>query len=173
MRNKLFFYCLFLVFVFGFSATPLFAKSKAEQALATAEANKALILRWANELNAGNLDYLQVLLHKDFVDHSAFPGAPNDKAGYMAAMNQAYKEWFADMQIRVDQVMAEGDRVSYRVYVTAIHKGNVMGAAPTGKKIAWQDFGFYRVQEGQLIERWELLDSAAFMMQLGLLKPAN
>jgi len=141
--------------------------------LETAAANKQVILNWATELNKSNLAYLQEVIHPDFVDHNPFPGVPANKEGYIATLTKAHQEWFPGIQVEVVDVLAGDDKVAFRVNVKAKHVGNVMGAPGTGKDLAWEAYGIYRVQDGKLIERWELLDSFSFMSQLGMAKMAN
>ncbi len=152
---------------------PTEADAKAAAALATAEANKQVILKWAEELNKSNLAYLQEVIHPDFIDHNAFPGVPANKEGYIATLTKAHQDWFPGIQVQVLDVLAGDDKVAFRVAVKAKHVGNVMGAPGTGKDLAWEAFGIYRVKDGKLIERWELLDSMSFMAQLGLAKMAQ
>ncbi|OGG99913.1 MAG: hypothetical protein A2600_12920 [Candidatus Lambdaproteobacteria bacterium RIFOXYD1_FULL_56_27] len=155
----------------GAANTP--AEASAVKALEVEEASKQLIRNWAAELNKSNLAYLDQVIHPDFVDHNPFPGVPATKAGYIATLTKAQREWFPGIQIEVRDVLAGGDKVAFRVGVKAKHVGNVMGAPGTGKDLAWEAFGIYRVKDGMLIERWELLDSFSFMSQLGLAKMAQ
>ncbi len=134
------------------------------------KANKQVVSNWVKELNRSNLAYLDQAIHKDFVDHNPFPGVPATKAGYISLLTKAHKEWFPGIQVKIEDMVAEGDKVAVRLSVKAKHQGNVMGAPATGKELAWGAYGIYRVQDGQLIERWEMLDSFSFMSQLGLAK---
>ena len=143
----------------------------AEAALAaqtTAVANQAVMAKWVEELNKENMAYLDEVIHKDFVDHNAFPGVTPDKAGYISLLKLAHAEWFPGIQVKVIDMVAQGDKVALRLSVEAVHKGNVMGAPATGKTLKWDAYAIYRLKDGQLIERWEMLDSFAFMAQLGL-----
>ena len=132
------------------------------------QANKQVLQNWVMELNRSNLPYLDQVIHKDFVDHNPFPGVPANKEGYISLLTKAHKEWFPGIQVKIEDIVAEGDKVALRLSVKAKHQGNVMGAAPTGKELSWDAYAIYRVQDGQLIERWEMLDSFSFMSQLGL-----
>lgn len=144
--------------------------NKAKAELALAEANKQVLIKWAEELNKSNLAYLDEVIHKDFIDHNAFPNVPATKEGYIAMLSNAHKDWFPGIQVKIVDLVAGGDKVAFRVMVEAKHVGNVMGAKGTGKLLKWEAFAIYRLKDGQLIERWELLDSMSFMSQLGLAK---
>ena len=142
------------------------------KAAALAEANKKVVARWVDELNKENMGYLQEVIHNDFVDHNPFPGVTPNKEGYIKLLTLAHAEWFPGIQVKIEDAVAQGDKVALRLSVEAVHKGTVMGAPPTGKTLTWGAYAIYRVKDGQLIERWEMLDSASFMMQLGLMQMA-
>ena len=169
---------LWVSLVFGLSvgfAPPTYAEAKAsaaERALKLEQANIQVIKDWAEALNQENLGFLQEVIHPDFIDHNPFPGVPATKVGYIATLTKAHKEWFSGLKVEILDILAGGDKVAFRVKVKAKHIGNVMGAPGTGKELNWEAFGIYRVKDGQLIERWELLDSFSFMSQLGLAKLA-
>ena len=145
----------------------------AQASRATEAQNKKVIEAWAEAMNRGDLAYLEQVIHPDFVDHAAFPGYPPTKTGYLDLMKMAQSEWFGEMKVNLLNIVAEGDMVMIRVDASAVHKGTVMGAKPTGKELKWASWGLYRLKDGMLIERWEQLDSFAFMAQLGLAKMAQ
>ena len=47
------------------------------------EQNKALIRRWIEEVQKGNLDVMDEVLASDFVDHSLLPGQKPEREGYI------------------------------------------------------------------------------------------
>ena len=134
--------------------------------------NKAVMTRWVNELNNSNMAYLDEVIHKDFVDHNPFPGVPANKVGYISLLTKAHADWFPDIKVTIVDMVAEGDKVALKLSVTATHTGTVMGAPATGKNLAWDAYAIYRLKDGQLIDRWEMLDSFSFMSQLGLAQMA-
>jgi len=75
--------------------------------------------------------------------------------------------------VTIEDIVAQGDKVAVRLSVKAKHVGNVMGAPGTGKDLSWDAYAIYRLKDGQLIDRWEMLDSFSFMSQLGLAKAAQ
>ncbi len=134
------------------------------------EKNKELLSHWVDELNVENLDSMEALFHDRFIDHNPFPGQTPDKAGYIGLIRTAHTEWFPGYQVRLDDLVAEDDKVAARITVDAVHSGTVLGAAPTGNPICWQTMAIFRVENGQLIERWEVSDSLSLFAQLGLVE---
>lgn len=135
--------------------------------------NKKVVKTWVEQLNVENMDYLDQVIHPQFVDHNPFPGVLPNKEGYIGLLKKAHAEWFPHIQVTIEDMVAEGDKVAVRLSVVAKHTGTVMGAPPTGKTLKWDAYAIYRVKDGMLIERWEMLDSFSFMSQLGLAKMAN
>ena len=85
------------------------------------------------------------------------------------AMNEAA---FPGYELRIEQMIAEGDLVSVIGRASGTHKGPFMGMPPTGKSWDVPLHITYRVKEGKIVEHWMVLDTAAFMQQLGMI-PGN
>ena len=74
-----------------------------------------------------------------------------------------------DIQIVVENALAEDDWVMGRSISTATHSATVMGVPPTGKKIVTGFWDLHRFDEDGLIaQTWNLMDSLAIMQQLGV-----
>jgi steroid delta-isomerase-like uncharacterized protein len=74
-----------------------------------------------------------------------------------------------DIQIVVEQAVAEGNQLMGRCVTTATHQKTVMGVAPTGKAIETTFWELHRFNDDGLIcETWNLMDSLTIMQQLGL-----
>ena len=50
----------------------------------------------------------------------------------------------------------------------AIHSGEFMGIAPTGKKVEIRYMDFWKVVDGKIIDNWVMVDFPAVMQQLGV-----
>lgn len=82
-----------------------------------------------------------------------------------------YVATFPDLQIKILELIAEGDLVMARCEATGTQKGEMNGAAPTGKvgKVAHWTINRFN-GEGKIIESWNLNDNLSIMKQLGILK---
>jgi steroid delta-isomerase-like uncharacterized protein len=76
---------------------------------------------------------------------------------------------FPDIQITVDDEIAEGDRVVCRWTVTGTHQGEFMGIPPAGKAVTRAGVAIYRLVNGKIAENWLFADDVDFMQQLGAL----
>jgi steroid delta-isomerase-like uncharacterized protein len=79
---------------------------------------------------------------------------------------------FPDLQIEIEDLIAEGDKVVSRNTVTGTHRGEYMGIAPTGRTVTYDEIFVVRFADGRIIETWGVVDVAAQMRQLGLLPGA-
>ena len=50
----------------------------------------------------------------------------------------------------------------------AIHSGEFMGIAPTGKKVEIRYMDFWKVQDGRITDNWVMVDFPHVMQQLGV-----
>lgn len=76
---------------------------------------------------------------------------------------------FPNYELRIEQMIAEDDLVSVIGRASGTHKGPFMGMPPTGKSWDVPLHITYRVKDGKIIEHWLVLDTAAFMQQLGMI----
>jgi predicted ester cyclase len=122
------------------------------------ESNKALVRRWFEERVNGRTDpaILMVALDEtiapDFVDHDGL-----DPSHGREAMRRALPvllKALPDASFTVEQLIGEGDLVAVRVRGQATHTGEVLGIAPTGKRISWTENEIFRLADGRLVESW-------------------
>ncbi len=76
---------------------------------------------------------------------------------------------FSDLQVTVEDLISEGDKVAARLVVSGTHdKAPFAGQPPSGKRLTWGSFRFYRIADGQVVETWTMQDRLGLMQQLGL-----
>ena len=85
------------------------------------------------------------------------------------AMNEAA---FPEYTMHIEKLIVEDDLVSVIGRAGGTHKGPFMGMPPTGKSWDVPIHITYRVEEGKIVEHWMVIDTAAFMQQLGLIPSA-
>ena len=86
----------------------------------------------------------------------------------VVAMIGGYFTAFPDMNTHVEDVFGEGDRVFTRVRLEGTNTGELMGMPATGKRveIRWL-MNAARLEDGKVIEEWEIFDRMDMMAQLG------
>ena len=73
-----------------------------------------------------------------------------------------------DFQTRIEDLVAEGDRVAARISWEGTHNGELLGIPPTGKHVKVTEMQFYRMSNGKIIERWVETDVFGMLQQLGI-----
>lgn len=135
------------------------------------EENKALSRRVIEEcFNKGNLALADELCAPDYVDHDAPPGFSPGVEGFKQQVAM-YRAAFPDVQITVEDQVAEGDKVVTRWTGRGTHKGELMGIAPTNKEVTVTGMSINRIVEGRIVEHWENFDQMGMMLQLGVVPP--
>jgi predicted ester cyclase len=64
-------------------------------------------------------------------------------------------------------MIAEGDKVAWRVRFKGTHQGEFMGISPTGKKVEISYLAILKIVGGKGIECWTSADVSRLIKQLG------
>ena len=102
------------------------------------ESNKALALRWHNEvLNQRKFHLIEEVIHPDYVNHDA-----NIRG--LAAAKEAFTQMMASGSTRVntEDLIAEGDKVAVR------------WTNSEDDKITYKGITILRIADGKIIEDW-------------------
>ena len=132
------------------------------------EENKAIVRRQEEELfTQGNLDAADEIYAPNYVGHD--PSNPEDIRGQEAAKQAAadYREAFPDLQVTIEELIAEGDKVAARVRFRGTHQGELEGIAPTGRRVESTGIVISRIEGGKIAEDWANFDDLGLMRQLG------
>src|SRR5919199_6221134 len=119
------------------------------------EQNKALVRRMFEARVKADLDAVDKMLAPDFISHNNMvPGQQPGREG----LKQAITEFAAALSNRrflIEEQVAEGDLVVTRFLVRAIHdRGELMGLAPTGRKVVYKSIYIHRIEGGKIAEEW-------------------
>jgi len=73
---------------------------------------------------------------------------------------------FSDMAMAEEDVIESGDTLVIRSVVSAVHAGEFLGVAPTGRKVTYDAVDMYRVAGGRIVWRFLLCDWKGVLDQL-------
>jgi predicted ester cyclase len=76
---------------------------------------------------------------------------------------------FPDVHLTIEDMVVEGDKVVTRWLAKGTHKGDFMGAKPTGNKISVSSTVIDRIKDGKVVEAWPIRDDLSFLQQIGLI----
>lgn len=135
----------------------------------SAKENKALVRRFVDEVQSqGNVDAIYEFCSPEFVNHSAPPGLPPDREG-IKVVTAMFRGAFPDSYFTVEDMIAEGDKVTTRKTFHGTHDGEFMGIPPTGRPVSMGLIDIVRISEGRVVEHWSVGDNLGMMQQLGVI----
>jgi steroid delta-isomerase-like uncharacterized protein len=84
---------------------------------------------------------------------------------------QTFMTALPDLKLTVEDIFGEGDRVFSRARLQGTNTGEFNGMPPTGRSIdiSWI-MNACRLQDGRIVEEWEILDQLELVRQLGLVE---
>jgi steroid delta-isomerase-like uncharacterized protein len=134
------------------------------------EDNKSIVRRFFGEgPSKGDLIAADELLASDFSLHVPLPSAPGIQG--MNDVITACRAAFEHLNVTVEDMVAEDDKVAARFTARGIHKGAFMGLPPTGKPITMTGIEIFRIENGKIAEIWGEANLLGLMQQLGILPP--
>lgn len=129
------------------------------------EQNKTLARRYAEEFwNGGRTDLFEEIVAQDAVSHSTLGDSDAEGWKQGAAM---MRNAFPDLHIKIDDELADADRVVQRWTISGTNKGEIFGRPATGEKAVWQAITIFRLSRGRIAEIWSQGDTFGMMQQLG------
>jgi steroid delta-isomerase-like uncharacterized protein len=131
------------------------------------EENKALLRRFIELWNTGNVAAADEFVSLDLMDHTLLPGLPPGLAGFKL-MVSGFRAAFPDLRITIDDLIAQGDKAAARVTFRGTHQGEFQGIPPTGQTFTMGAIGLLRFKAGEVVEHWATLDRLGLLIQLGV-----
>ncbi|HZG68129.1 MAG TPA: ester cyclase [Herpetosiphonaceae bacterium] len=129
------------------------------------EENKAVVRRFFEMLNAGNLSALDDILAPSYAGH--FGGAPQmDRTAFKQFVG-AFFTALPDLHHAVEDLFGEGDKIALRLTLSGTHRGPFQGLAPTGKHVSFSAINTMQLRDGKIVEHWSEFDGIGMMQQLG------
>jgi predicted ester cyclase len=120
--------------------------------LTPAEMKAFVINHFEDFVNRKKSDVAFLNFSEDFLDHDEPGGAVIGPAAAKTMIEAAFVRW-PDLQVRVLDILAEGDKVMVRNRWTATEK--------SGQKIQFSGFVLWRFAHRKIVERWATLTPPA------------
>jgi predicted ester cyclase len=101
------------------------------------------------------------------------PGLPEDPFG-PAPIHQLFsmiQDAFPGIQVSIEDLVAEGDKVVARVTLHRPHDGSIAGVSPQAPQAAWTRIEVFRLHRGRIVEQWGDRDDIALLQQIGVGAP--
>jgi len=126
------------------------------------DANKEVVLDLIEQVwRQGRIDELPRFWTADCVNH-ADPAPQKQGLAALRAYHEGFAPWFAeltDVVIRVEQQVAEADRVATQIRLDAVHRAK-------DRPVMLATIRIDRLENGRIAEHWSIADMAGLMQQL-------
>jgi steroid delta-isomerase-like uncharacterized protein len=135
--------------------------------------NKSIARRALEIFGSGDLDELDELVSEDAVDHDTqnpFAGIHGPEGAKRTA--GIYRAAFSDLQITVEDQLADGDKVVTRWKAVGTQDGDLAGLPASGRSSTVTGITIDRIEGGKIVESWGNWDTLGMMQQLGAVPAA-
>jgi predicted ester cyclase len=132
---------------------------------AEGQRNLATVRRVFEEvINEKKLETIDEIYDPSIVDHDPLPGAPPGIEGVKYSIGGLI-DGFPDLQVAIEDISAFGNFVAVHNTWTGTQTGRLLGLPPSGRAATFTGVVIWRLENGQIAERWALVD---FVQQLGV-----
>jgi predicted ester cyclase len=126
-----------------------------------------LVRRFWRAFNDRDLTGLEHLFAPDYVNHAALPGTAPGPEGQAQLMQRLWHA-FPDARFSVEHLARDGDTLLCVGTMEGTHEGDLMGMAPTHRKVQWRQCHLIKVGlDGKAREHSAIRDDAGLMRQIG------
>ncbi|MGL5834160.1 MAG: ester cyclase, partial [Waterburya sp.] len=115
-----------------------------------------------------NLKALKDFWTEDCINH-AMPRKDNQGLNALQVYHESlFTDFsaFSNIQIKILQQIAEGDRVVTYMQSRGEHTGTFFQIPPTGKSVSISVIRIDRIQDGKIAEHWSVSDAGSLIQQL-------
>ena len=132
--------------------------------------NIALIRRWFDEVwNQGREEAIDEMFAPAGIAHGLADDAGNDLRGpqEFKPFFRKFRSAFPEIEVVVEDTVAEGDKVAARCRVRGKHESDSLGFAATGLPTEFTGITIVRIEGGKIVEAWNNFDFMTMFKQLG------
>lgn len=134
----------------------------------TTEQTKEVIRRYINIWNGGDLSAFDEVLDDNFVYRGSggteYRGLQENKEAFQAVRNA-----FPDLELSLENIVAEGNQVSYFYRMQGTFENDYKGIPATNEKIDHPAAAFCTVEDGKITEQIDTYDQLEYLTQMGVL----
>jgi steroid delta-isomerase-like uncharacterized protein len=128
------------------------------------ERNQTALRRAVKAWNSGDVESYLELYDDGLKLHAGTYDFPD-----MQAVGNMYRGMFAatsDPRLNIHEAFGDEDKLCARYTVTGTHTGELMGIPSTGAQISIVGITIMHFQNGKVLERWDIDDSAQALSKL-------
>jgi steroid delta-isomerase-like uncharacterized protein len=133
------------------------------------EQHQQLVRRFFEEMcNQRQLGLADTLFAANHAYHD--PSSPWVTAGPagMKDLIGAYHRGVPDARWDIHAMHDAGDTIVTRWTVSGVHAGDLVGIAPTNKRVVVDGIWMHRIAQGKIVESWNAWDMLGLLQQIGV-----
>jgi predicted ester cyclase len=134
----------------------------------TVESNIAVVKRFYEEFSAGNPEVI-LEVHPEMLTMHYADSVDQVATQVLYEDLKALKEVNPDLTATVHDIFGAGDLVVANITWTTTHTGDYFGIAATGKTSVHNGLVVRKLDNGKIVESWEMFDDLAFLTSIGYL----
>jgi steroid delta-isomerase-like uncharacterized protein len=143
------------------AASALLRRLRFVDGLADAEQPaETTVRRFYEALSTGDTSAAEEFLAAEWEGITLLPGTARGPEGYRQTV-AFLRAAFPDLAMEIEEILVAGDRVAVRSTAHGTHRGEIMGVAPTGRRVAFRAYDFHRLADGKIVQSWHLEDFPA------------
>ena len=120
----------------------------------------------ADLLGTRDPDRVDLYFTPDFRTNNQPPGFPEGVEG-VREFFASFAEALEDLEVTINAILAEGNLVAVATTTTGIHRGRLLGVAPTGRRLEIDGTDIVRLEGGLIVEHWGLTNTLGVLQQVG------
>ncbi|HSB12300.1 MAG TPA: ester cyclase [Blastocatellia bacterium] len=137
---------------------------------------ETLAHRWFEEVwNKGREEAIDEMFAVEGIAHGLADEAGNELRGPegFKPFFRSFRNAFPDIQVTIEDAVAQGDMVAVRCTVRGLHAGDALGLAATNRPVEFSGMSFLRIKDGKIVEAWNNFDFATMFKQMGVAQPLS
>ncbi len=129
--------------------------------------NEETMRRLVEEIiNNKHLSVIDEIIHPNYVYRT--PGQELHGRQAIRDLFTAYHEALPDLHVKIDDLICTDNKAVLLFTLSGTHQNELMGIPATGKQVNINGMTCSRIENGKIIEEWELLDQLTMFQQLDM-----
>jgi ketosteroid isomerase-like protein len=141
------------------------------------EDNKAIVRRYFEALDAGNVELVEVLFSKDCRIYR--PEQPEPLVGIelVRLIVLGAHQLYSELKTTIHDMIQEGERIAVRITHNAVYRNKWTTRIGTfdcvGKPTKWDAMAIFVLRDGKIIEEHVMRDELGMLLSMGVLQRAS
>jgi steroid delta-isomerase-like uncharacterized protein len=126
--------------------------------------------QWYELFNSKDQSIIDRIVDHEWVDIPSPPGTPQGPEGLRLLFTELTTA-FPDLQLTIEDVLQDGDKVVVRSTIGGTHRGALFGMPAKGRRLSIQAIDIHQIQNGKIVRTWHTEDWMTGLRQLGITGP--